>query len=98
MEPDYSQLTPDYDYPSDDALNAIRTWNGDWRALMEFVRGIWFIPENATECWENHYRLITAGWSGNESIIDALKGNPMFWSTCWLASHRVGLYFFKVPQ
>ena len=45
-----------------------------------------------------YLRLATLGWSGNESLVDALKQNQMVWLTCWQLSARGGLFIFKYPE
>jgi hypothetical protein len=45
-----------------------------------------------------HLELHTFGWSGNESIVDALDKNVLFWMTCWEQSNRGGHYKFEIPM
>ena len=42
-------------------------------------------------------RMSTAGWSGNESIIEALQKNNVFWMMYWHESKRGGHYSFEIP-
>ena len=42
--------------------------------------------------------LSTGGWSGNESVIDALQDNFMFWAMCWAKTERGGHYWFEIPE
>lgn len=39
--------------------------------------------------------MSTGGWSGNESIIQALANNFAFWSLAWLLSKRGGRHEFS---
>ena len=40
------------------------------------------------------YDISTAGWSDNETIIDALMSNFWIRSLCWFQSNRGGRYIF----
>lgn len=84
-------------YPTDEELNFIRLWDDykNYDKLMEYIKNLW----QYADCgyWkqkDNEYYLSTAGWSGNEDIINALKENCMFWSFCWYESKRGGHYKF----
>lgn len=92
-------------YPTDEALEMIRTWNHDnkFRDLMDFVKNIWWKPEwgwyeTVDEKGHSVYNISTGGWSGNESIIDALQDNYIFWGFCWEQSRRGGHYIFKIKK
>lgn len=82
-----------------------------YNRLMEFAREAWRYadagyfrsqknpPEEAIVTYHDGgtwYRIATAGWSGNESIIEALQDNAIFWLLCWFSSTRGGLYWFEV--
>lgn len=98
------------DYPTDETLERIKTWLpvDGFDALMKFIEANW----NYADCgyWTgpvpykwlieegNQYSISTVGWSGNESIIDAMQNNWMFWCTCWYSSQRGGHYIFRVPS
>jgi len=43
-------------------------------------------------------RFATGGWSGNESVITALRRNRLAWLTTWRLSARGGLYIFEYPK
>jgi len=82
-------------YPSDETLNEIASYRGDWDALLEHIRplidGRGWIRRDGCK-WE----LATGGWSGCESVIEALQRNRIFWGECWYSSRRGGLYEFKI--
>jgi len=89
------------DYPDDDQLQKIKNWlvigDDSFLALMEYVRGLW----QYADCgyWKQDggvFTIATAGWSGNEDIISALKENTMFWLCYWQQSTRGGKYVFGV--
>lgn len=88
-------------YPEEHELQTIREWTGDYPALMAYVRERWYYAEYG---WRIHhdgepdwYSVSTCGWSGNESLIEAMEANRMFWLMTWQSSRRGGHYEFKVP-
>ena len=88
-------------YPSDETLKEIEEWEGNYHKLMEFIKQ----HLEASACGdliydddEKHYVLRTGGWSGNESIIIALKANTLFWQTCWYQTTRGGMYTFEIRR
>lgn len=86
------------EYPNDDELRRVREWPPtDLSGLMDFVRSIWWQPDWGWNQVGENYRISTGGWSGNEELIEALKGNTMFWMLCWQSSRRGGHYEFRVP-
>ena len=94
-------------YPTEEAEKLVREWShDDFPGLMAFVRGLWRYSEywNAEDGTDiigkpviKHY-VSTAGWSGNESLIQALKGNVMFWMLCWEQSRRGVHYIFELRK
>jgi hypothetical protein len=83
----------------------------DTTGLLEFIKDIWHLRSwgwaevDANDLDEKDddydkdggklYFISTAGWSGNESIIHALKSNSMAWGLTWVQSRRGGHYIFK---
>lgn len=54
-------------------------------------------PDVPTESHQRvEVRMVTGGWSGNESVIAALQGSA-FWFFYWESSHRGGAFTFEVP-
>ena len=85
-------------YPDEDELKTIKEWPyTDFVGLLEYCMGLWQFKDYATKRGRN-YRFATGGWSGNESIIEAMGENHIFWMSCWESSHRGGLYKFKVEK
>lgn len=85
-------------YPHETDIEKIKSWDyRDLTGLLTFVESIWAYAEWGWRRRGRTYRVSTAGWSGNEEIIGALKENFMFWSVCWQSSRRGGHYVFKVP-
>lgn len=90
-------------YPTDETLKAIETWDANApHDLLHFVKAAWEYGESYFRMkvrpkgiW---FRLSTGGWSGNESLIDALENNVFFWARYWQESKRGGHYLFIVPK
>lgn len=94
-------MSSDHDYPTDEDLKKIREWDctddtGEKRkALLEFVRSIWWAPDWGIHVDENGvWHVSTGGWSGNEEIIEAMGTNFLFWSLAWFTHRRGGHYTF----
>ena len=92
-------------YPTDASLAVITACrHEDFPALMKAIKPCWqygtvgFWQEPGEEGGCKVYEISTAGWSGNESIVVALKANVMFWALCWVQSRRGGHYIFHVPK
>ena len=94
----------DNGYPDEATLKAIAAWPyQQLRELMEYVRQAWHFGEWG---WSQEdradgsrtYNISTGGWSGNESLIDALQDNRMFWMLCWQQSRRGGHYVFEIKN
>jgi len=86
-------------YPTEKEEERIKTWPGDdAEALMEYVHNIWAYADWGWHQRGRWFRISTAGWSGNESIIGALRENFVFWSRCWVLVRRGGHYVFELPE
>lgn len=89
-------------YPTDETLANIRHWDTDHRGLMEFVRENWayadcgYWTQITDDTGYTLYSISTAGWSGNEMIVEELQHNHWFWMSAWEQSRRGGHYTFKV--
>lgn len=85
-------------YPDDDELARIELWPySDFHGLMEYIKPRWQYADCGYWTQDGDiFRLSTAGWSGNESIIQALKANRMFWMMCAAEWKRGGHYVFEV--
>jgi len=63
--------------------------------FMKYIRDHWKYADDGY--WEEDglkYTLHTAGWSGNEDIINAMRKNYIFWVLYWEQSNRGGHYIF----
>ena len=88
-------------YPTESTLEQITNFKAWTRAecvtLLGHISAIWNWPKYFTQEGDE-YKLSTGGWSGNESIIEALQGNLMFWMRCWESSRRGGHFVFRLPE
>lgn len=93
-------------YPSDELLEAIPYWTGTPRELVEHVLTDVFRGYGGVKVTDEidfadrpvkKLRLVTGGWSGNESMISALK-ESFFWTAWWESSQRGGAYTFEIPM
>jgi len=80
-------------YPTDETLVQIEKYEGNFSILMAEVAFL-FGTYGRCEFSGNHWTVATGGWSGCESVIEALKKNTMFWMICWQLSKRGGYYEF----
>ena len=103
---------PDRDgYPTEEELTRIREWSmDDPRGWLAFIKTCWYAPdwgwheeheldETLSPRWATSYHISTAGWSGNEEIIRAMRENPnLLWDQTWESVRRGGHYVFIVPD
>ena len=78
-------MTDDSGYPDEEELERVKKWNvnkANFDEFMEYIKSIWRWPEFVKKV-ENRYVLVTGGWSGNESIISAMRMNCTFWLMYW---------------
>lgn len=85
-------------YPTEESLDAIREWDTDQFAdLMDEIERIWWgggYERRDDRNGSRAYYLHTVGWSGNESIIEALEDHHVFWMIAYEAHYRGGHYVF----
>lgn len=95
--------------PTDEALNKISQWDyNDLGGWMDFIHSLWHMKtmvwhsehkfDEDWDHWYTEYRASTGGWSGNESIIEAMKQNKLLWHTIWFVSRRGGHYIFRIKD
>ena len=85
------------DYPTEETLQRIKDW--DWKnakELFDYLESLWtynnyFKKEKLKDGMI--YYISTAGWSGNEFLIEALQEN-FIWMITWQSSTRGGHYKF----
>ncbi len=92
-------MTPDW-YPDDNELDKIEHWAyKDIVGMMGYIKERWKYADSGY--WKKHgntYWISTGGWSGNESLVGAMRENYIFWAMCWWESRRGGHYIFKIPK
>ncbi len=85
-------------YPDENELKKIKEWgHEDYPALMYYIEELWSYSDRFLQKGDVYY-LSTGGWSGNESLIEALEENALFWCCCWQKSERGGHYWFEVKE
>lgn len=97
---------PDKDgYPTEEELARITSWPVDNQlGWFAFIKSCWWAADwgwsEDDECDEGKDRraffISTGGWSGNESIIEAMQGNRILWSMTWRSHRRGGHWEFDV--
>ena len=90
-------------YPSSDALYKISVWDFSTKSMDDFlnmVQEMWSYKDRFRLKGKNVLRLYlsTGGWSGNESIIQAMQENYCFWGISWQKSRRGGHYWFRIKK
>lgn len=99
-------------YPTDEELKRIEEWPfeaglREWFAYIKAAGHYWpkgifgwcEADHDADELFSRPYHayyVSTGGWSGNESIIDAMQKNFVCWQLTWYSHRRGGHYEFRV--
>lgn len=95
-------------YPEQNELDLIEKWDyNDFLGLIDYIQERWayadcgyFAREWAKDGITNSHTLIlklsTAGWSGNEDIINTLLKNKMFCMIWYYSWRRGGHYQFRI--
>ena len=97
-EPD--ELIDDDGYPTDEALDHLRAFTGSTEEIVAYVRSLMYNGLSVLEEYTNGFgqpekrlTLITAGWSGCESVVGALH-ETIFHHMFWESSFRGGQHTF----
>lgn len=105
-----SELLDEDGYPSEAAVEIVEKWPWEnQKGWFDFINSIWHLKswgwseqeephEWKKETMVHRYHISTAGWSGNETIIDAMKRNFVLWQCSWVQSRRGGHYIFELSQ
>lgn len=90
-------------YPTEATLETIRQWPAfDWKRLFQFLHeaniysGCGYCHLSEDGAW---LQFSTGGWSGNESLISAMKEGEGGWRFGFLLFAQVtgGHYLFRLP-
>lgn len=93
-------------YPTEETLKKIALWDyNDPEGWFDFIKPLWMHRDwgwhesiemdgikNKQVC---RLYISTGGWSGNESIITAMRENSLLWHFQWYSSRRGGHYIFE---
>lgn len=93
-------MNPTFDgngYPTEETLQAIAQWDGDWRDWLLFCAKAWHHTGKTIFGIDSSWVFITGGWSGNEEVIAAMRSSAG-WSLTWQSSHRGGKHVFSVSD
>lgn len=109
--PHQTMTDPEFDddgYPTDATLAVLEAWP-DANGALQFMRAAWHWPEAVrddlsahegqvvhAEPEDRYLRFATGGWSGNDSLIAALRQNHMAWALTWCLTARGGLHIFRL--
>lgn len=101
-EPTFDQ----YGYPTEEALAVLENWEcqpdrpvaEQVKEWLEYARSCWNYADCVREIGGRVYIFHTVGWSGNESVIAAMKQNPLFWSLAFELHAKGGLYVLALPE
>lgn len=85
-------------YPTAEDEARLKEWDAnDPAGWLNFASLVW--NHHYGRIWEEDglTKMATGGWSGNESILSAMRENVL-WSLLWESSHRGGLVVFRLPK
>jgi len=90
-------------YPEEEQLDKIANWSvweslHNFREFMDYVFSLWSYRDWGWRQNNDIYTISTAGWSGNEDIIDAMQQNFVFWSLYWYSTRVGGHHIFAPPK
>lgn len=90
-------------YPTDEFIKWIENYDtikNDPFIFIQIILDNWYHGDHGWKI-QRKYRgewkvlISTCGWSGNEDMMMALKGNFVFWMSHYFSHQRGGHYIFK---
>jgi hypothetical protein len=92
-------------YPTDKTLREVRRYSGPALDFFHSLKAGWWHGETGVRESSNardrfgrrivRFRLHTWGWSGNESLIEAMEKNLMLHLIAWQETRRGGHYIYQ---
>jgi len=88
------------EYPEEEDLEKITAWDdfNDFKGWMALVKSVWWMPDWGWDETPEGYSISTGGWSGNESLISAMRHNFVMWSKHWYLHRTGGHYEFRTDN
>ena len=87
------------DYPDEEDLERLEKWKCELDEIGEWLRFAANIYKYSVTIYDGHlYVFVTGGWSGNESIMAAMKRNWMMHAISWQSSCSGGLHIYSSDQ
>lgn len=86
-------------YPTEAALLKLREWPiTDCRGWLEYARSLWWARDWGWPTLEGE--VSTGGWSGNESIIEAMQAahSGIMWNAVWWNTRKGGHYTLALTE
>jgi len=86
-------------YPTEDALGMIENYDvfSHKQEFIDYLESIWTY-KHLFNYDGRKLKVSTGGWSGNEDIIEKMRGHTMFWMFAWEESRRGGHYIFDMTR
>lgn len=95
-------MPDEHGYPTEQELARIQGWplGGSSQEWMRLCCACWWAPEWGLRQEGRRLYMSTGGWSGNEEIIQAMKGagSGLLWSKAWKVTRAGGHYQFELPS
>jgi hypothetical protein len=101
------ELFDENGYPSDEALEFLRNFEGSPKEYVGLVDSLWDDAygdcriEDCRDVINNPAKrltLVTGGWSGCESVVGEVMDRTMFHLMFWESSFRGGRHTFVIPD
>lgn len=111
QEPEH--LLDNEGYPTEETLEYLKNWcmwmeDGEVKMgqffrtdcvqdLINFLKQIWYYDDGIVQ-HDKWLEIHTVGWSGNEEIVEVLKGSILWWMNYFDMMQAGGHYYFKLDK